>query len=250
MKELSPAPVSPELLEAFHRALETRDFGITYQPILDVRRKRVHAYEVLSRRPSTVFRSTEEFFRTAAQAGKVGELGRLHRELAIRHCPNAPLFLNIDPNEFDYGLLVRPDDPMFLHRHAVTVEITESVPLKYFSQCHSVLAEIRRKGISLAIDDLGAGYSNLKYIVELEPQVVKFDRELIVGVSERANQRRLLAHLVQLCHELKCSVIAEGIETSAELSTMIDLGVDFVQGYLFGKPANPPPDPRWPGLLH
>ncbi len=63
----------------------------------------------------------------------------------------------------------------------MTVEITESVPIKYFSQCHWVLAEIRQKGISLAIDDLGAGFSNLKYISDLQPEIVKLDRELIVG---------------------------------------------------------------------
>ncbi len=250
MRDPSPSLIKPEHIAALHRVLDERDFDVVFQPILDLRRKRVHAYEALSRRTSSEFHSTEEFFRVAAHAGRIAELGRLHRDLASRHCPNAPLFLNIDPNEFDYGWLVRPDDPIFLHRHPVTVEITESVPLKYFAQCHSVLAEIRKKGVALAIDDLGGGYSNLKYIVELEPQIVKLDRELIVGVSDRSNQRRLLSHLVQLCHELGAEVIAEGIETQAELSAMIDLGVAFAQGYLFGRPANPPPDPGWPGLLH
>lgn len=250
MREPPFRVVDPEHISLIHRIIDERLIDIVFQPIVDVKRKRVHAYEALSARKGSDFLSTPDFLAAAVQVGRIAELGRLHRELASRHCPTAPLFLNIDPNEFDYGWLVRPDDPMFLHRHPVTVEITESVPLKYFSQCHSVLAEIRKKGVALAIDDLGAGFSNLRYIVDLEPQVVKLDRELIAGVSRSFSQRRLLHHLIELCHELGATVIAEGIEQQGELSAVIDLGIDFAQGYLFGKPANPPPDPIWPGLLH
>ena len=70
----------------------------------------------------------------------MGRVGRTIRELAADNCPDAPLFLNIHPNELDEGWLVRPDDPIFAHEHAVYLEITESVPLTHFRFCHGVLA--------------------------------------------------------------------------------------------------------------
>lgn len=236
-----------EKVRAVHDLLDRQDVGIVFQPIVELRRRRLHAYEALARRTTSTFASTPEMFEAAVQAGRVAELGRLHRDQAVRYCAGHALFLNVEPHEFDFGWLVRPDDPMFRHRYAVTVEITESVPIKYFSQCHSVLAEIRQKGISLAIDDLGAGFSNIKYISDLEPEVVKLDRDLIAGVHGDTRQYRLLGSLIELCHELDAEVIAEGVETETELHSVIDLGVDYAQGYVFGRPANPPPDLIWPG---
>lgn len=238
---------SAEKVRAIHDAVDTGDVGVVFQPIADVRRRRLYAYEALARPRTGVFVSTPEMFEVAIQAGRVAELGRLHRDQAVKRAQGYPLFLNIHPHEFDYGWLVRPDDPMFRHRWPVTLEITESVPLKYFAQCHSVLAEIRRKGVSLAIDDLGAGFSNLKYIADLEPEVVKLDRELIAGLAPDSRQFRLLTSIVDLCHQMEAQVIAEGVETESELEASIQLGVDFVQGYVFGRPADPPPDLIWPG---
>jgi len=223
------------------------EVGIVFQPIADVRRRRLHAYEALARPRTGIFASTPEMFEVALQAGRIAELGHLHREQAVRRCVGYALFLNIHPHEFDYGWLVRPDDPMFRHKWPVTLEITESVPLKYFTQCHSVLAEIRRKGIALAIDDLGAGYSNLKYIADLEPEIVKLDRDLIAGLTPGSRPFRLLQSIVDLCHRMEAQVTAEGVETESELEAVTELDVDFVQGYVFGRPADPPPDLIWPG---
>jgi EAL domain-containing protein (putative c-di-GMP-specific phosphodiesterase class I) len=248
VRVLAAEPIySAEKVRAIHEALDSESVDVVFQPIADVRRRRLHAYEALARPRNQVFVSTPEMFEVAIQAGRIAELGRLHRDQAVKRCAGYSLFLNIHPHEFDYGWLVRPDDPMFRHRWPVTLEITESVPLKYFTQCHSVLAEIRRKGISLAIDDLGAGFSNLKYISDLEPEIVKLDRELIAGLSQESRQFRLLLSIVALCHSMEAQVIAEGVETEPELEASVALGVDFAQGYVFGRPADPPPDLIWPG---
>src|SRR5262245_34803751 len=156
--------LSADKIRAIHETVDTERVAIAFQPISDIQKKRLIAYEALARPLDPIFTSVPEMFEAAVQAGRVAELGRIHREQAIRYATYYPLFINIDPHEFDYGWLVRPDDPIFRHRCPVTLEITESVPIKYFTQCHSVLAEIRKKGIALAIDDLGAGFSNLKYI--------------------------------------------------------------------------------------
>jgi EAL domain-containing protein (putative c-di-GMP-specific phosphodiesterase class I) len=111
-----------------------------------------------------------------------------------------------------------------------------------------MLREIRGKGIYLVVDDLGAGYSNLKYIADLSPRVVKLDRELVAGLTRGSRLHRLVASLVRLCRELDASVVAEGIETVDELAAVCDAGVRFGQGYLLARPAFTPPAVRWPRL--
>jgi EAL domain-containing protein (putative c-di-GMP-specific phosphodiesterase class I) len=116
------------------------------------------------------------------------------------------------------------------------------VPLSHFEQCHGVLAEIRARGILLAVDDLGAGYSNLKYIEELNPQVVKLDRQLVAGVRRNSRQEKLVRSIIRLCHDMDAKVVAEGIETLDELAAARDAGADYCQGYLLARPSYPPPD--------
>jgi EAL domain-containing protein (putative c-di-GMP-specific phosphodiesterase class I) len=239
--------LSAEKIRAVHESVDRQTIAIAFQPISDIQKRRLVAYEALARPCDPIFTSVPEMFEAAVQAGRVAELGRIHREQAIRHAAWYPLFINIDPHEFDYGWLVRPDDPIFRHRCPVTLEITESVPIKYFAQCHSVLAEIRKKGIALAIDDLGAGFSNLKYIADLQPEIVKLDRELIQGVVQGDRSFKLLCSIVALCREMNAKVIAEGVETVTELAAVTAAGADYVQGYLFGRPSTPPPDLIWPG---
>jgi EAL domain-containing protein (putative c-di-GMP-specific phosphodiesterase class I) len=238
---------SGEQVRALHDAVDSGEIGIAFQPIVDLRRRRLVAYEALARSKSPQFASTPEMFEVAMQAGRIAELGRLHRRQAVARCAGYRLFLNVNPNEFDYGWLVRPDDPIFHHKWPVTLEITESVPIKYFAQCHSILAEIRSKGIALAIDDFGAGYSNLKYIADLRPDYVKLDRELIAGIAPDTPQARLVKSIVVLCHDMGAKVLAEGIETVTELDTVMAFDVDLGQGYLLGRPADPPPEMIWPG---
>jgi len=100
--------------------------------------------------------------------------------------------------------------------------------------------------VRIVVDDLGAGYSNLKRIVDIEPAVVKLDRELIAGLNESPRQQQLVKRLVSLCGELSAEVVAEGVETRDELSALLDTGVGFAQGFLFARPAFPLPGVSWP----
>jgi EAL domain-containing protein (putative c-di-GMP-specific phosphodiesterase class I) len=234
-------PASAEKIAAVHGAVDAGEVGIAFQPICDLRTEAVFGYEALARPKSTAFAGPQDLFRSAALLGRVGELGRVFREMALRHCPTWPLFLNIFPNEFDEGFLVRADDPIFRHRATVYLEIVESVPLSHFEQCHSVLAEIRARGAMLAIDDLGAGYSNLSYISELAPAIVKLDRELVSGVRDGSRQFRLLRSITALCQEMNARVVVEGVETAQELAVARAVGADFCQGYYLARPGFPLP---------
>lgn len=238
---------SDEGVEAIHRIIDEELLRIAFQPILDVGSRKTYAYEALARSPLPIFPSPVEMFEAAIRSGRVGELGRLHRRQALEACPDWPLFINIHPNELDEGWLVRPDDPIFWHRHPLYLEITESVPIIYFEQCHNILAEIRKKGVLLAIDDFGAGYSNLRYIADLVPDIVKLDRELVTGCKEGSRLFWLMRSLVRMCKEMGAKVVAEGIETFPELAAAQSAKVNFAQGYLLARPGMPPPKGEWPG---
>ena len=183
-------------------------------------------------------------FEEAIKHGCCGALGRAIRELAVKGCPNSHLFLNVHPNELDESWLVQPDDPIFSHDQTVYIELTESVPITHFSFCQSVLREIRSKGVKLAVDDLGAGYSNLKYISDLHPEFVKLDRCLIAELGKDKRLQILVKHIVRLCVDLGARVVAEGIEEESEMNAAIDTGAHFGQGYFFARPAFPPPSVR------
>jgi EAL domain-containing protein (putative c-di-GMP-specific phosphodiesterase class I) len=249
------APTAPQRkplkkeVEAIGAILERGALEIVFQPIFDVREGNAFGFEVLTRGQGKLFTDAGKMFDVASQSGQVGELGRLQRTLAVKLAPGNPLFVNIHPGEFDHPWLIRPDDPIFRHSDDVYLEITESAPLSYFEQCIHVLGELRKKGMRLAIDDFGAGFSNIKYISDLNPDIVKLDRELITGVKEGSRQFRLLESVVRLCKDMGAKVVAEGIETTAELVLVERAGVDFCQGFLLGRPEADPSVDTWPGFM-
>ena len=227
--------------------LENHRLSVVYQPIVDLTTLRVYAYETLLRCPG--YASPVNLVEAAAKEGMTGRLGRAIRELALAGCPDHALFVNIDPTEFDEGWLVRPDDPIFNHEHTVHLEITEGVPLSHYRHCHGVLHEIRRRGAKVAVDDLGAGYSNLKYIADLVPDIVKLDRGLVQDLQSNARMQVLVETLVAMCERLGAKVIAEGIETPDELRAVAAAGVHYGQGFLIARPAAEPPKIDAPYLL-
>ncbi len=230
------------------RLIEENQLRAVFQPIVDMTTGRVFAYEALARTTAPDVKSPPEMFEIAIAEGMCGRLGRRLRELSVEGCPDIPLFLNVHPNEFAERWLVQPDDPIFSHDNDVFLEITESVPLSHFEMCNSILREIRGKGINLVVDDLGAGYSNLKYIADLTPEVVKLDRGLIAGLADDVRLRKLVTAMVRLCEDLGAAVVAEGIETRLEAEAVLDAGVGFGQGYFLARPNFPPP-PVAPDLL-
>jgi EAL domain-containing protein (putative c-di-GMP-specific phosphodiesterase class I) len=230
-------------------ALAQNQLYCVFQPIVDLRRKVTFGYESLARSAAPEFPGPLQLLAAAVKEGYSGELGRELRAMSVTACPGFPLFLNIHPNEFDEGWLVRPDDPMSTHEHEVYLEITESVPISHYRFCHSVLREIRSKGMRLAVDDLGAGYSNLKYIADLAPDVVKLDRELISGMSRESRLFRLVKSIVELCRDQGARVVAEGIETGSELRAVIDAGAHYGQGYFLARPDRVPPSGDWRKLI-
>jgi EAL domain-containing protein (putative c-di-GMP-specific phosphodiesterase class I) len=205
------------------------------------------AVEALCRCKWPEFASPLVLFQQAVTEGFTGQLGRYIRDVAFERVQKTPLFVNLHPHELAQHWLVRPDDPLFFHDHDVFLEITESAAFRYYDLCVSVLKEVcSRSRAHLVIDDFGAGYSNLKRIIDLEPHVVKLDLAFTRDLDRKPRQRVLVAHVVRLCEELGADVVAEGIETIDELKATIDCGVRYGQGYLLAHPGFPVPEARWP----
>ena len=133
------------------RVLDERLVTVVYQPLVDLKTKKIFAYEALVRSKSPEFNSPPALFDAAVENDCTGKLGRVIREMAVDGCPTHPLFLNIHPAELNDKWVVQPDDPIFQHEHDVYLEITEGVPLSHFRLCQSILREVRGRGIYLVV---------------------------------------------------------------------------------------------------
>lgn len=236
-------------LVAMEAAVHPEDLNVVFQPIVDLRTGSQFAVEALARCSLPRFQWPPVLFEHAVANDYCGRLGRVIRDATFRRCDGLRVFINIHPAELSQRWLVRPDDPIFSHDREVYIEITESVPFSHYNLCVSVLSEVRMRGqLHLVIDDLGSGFSNLKRISDLQPEVVKLDMELIAGIEHNAAQHKLVTSIVRLCIDMGAVVVAEGIETFDELKAVIDTGAHYGQGYLLARPDYPIPSVNWPFL--
>jgi EAL domain-containing protein (putative c-di-GMP-specific phosphodiesterase class I) len=230
------------------RGLTRDDLDVVFHPIVNVETRQIFAYEALARCRWPEYTNPALLFAQASREASCGRLGRLLREVTFERGAGFPLFVNVHPDELNARWLVRPDDPLYFHDHHVFIEITESAAFTHHRLCKSVLSEMKaRGGVFLAVDDLGAGHSNLMRVIDLEPQFVKLDRALVAGLHRSRRQQILVRHLVELCTELGAVVVEEGIETGDELQAVVDVGAKYVQGFVFAYPEYPPPKAKWPG---
>jgi EAL domain-containing protein (putative c-di-GMP-specific phosphodiesterase class I) len=239
---VAPPADKTRSLHAMERLVRKEDLSVVFQPIVRLATMKIFAYEALVRCALPAFSNPMALFERACRDGCCGRLGRAIRDVAIPACEGVPVFVNVHPLELEERWLVRPDDPLYFHDRVVYLEITEAVPLTHFDLCRSVLKDVRRRAdVRLVVDDLGAGYSNLKHIADLEPAIVKLDRALIIDLDKSKRHQTLVAGIVRLCADLGAEVVAEGIETRGELEAIRDTGVHFAQGFLLARPGFPLP---------
>lgn len=218
-----------------------------FQPIFSLVHKRPVGYEALLRTQNQAGNNIPplELFHMDRDEEETVFLDRLCRNLHLRNfLPAADdtswIFLNINPQVTVGGKRYGPYFGELLERyqippHRIVVEILEA-------NIHdeSLLAEAvdyyKNLGCLVAIDDFGAGHSNFDRIWRLSPQIVKLDRSMIAQAAHNISVRRVLPNLVSLLHESGSLALMEGIETEQEALIAMDSGIDFVQGYYFGKP--------------
>jgi EAL domain-containing protein (putative c-di-GMP-specific phosphodiesterase class I) len=118
----------------------------------------------------------------------------------------------------------------------VVLEITEHASVADYSRILEVLAPLRALGLRVAVDDTGAGYSTLRHILSIEPNLLKLDMSLTRNIDQDQKRRALASALIAFARETRIAVIAEGVETAAELHTLRALGVSTAQGYHLARP--------------
>jgi len=119
-------------------------------------------------------------------------------------------------------------------------EVVETEQIPNMQKLKRILEYYRTHGVGTAVDDMDAGYSSLQYLTALQPDFVKIDRDLVVRAELEKEARKKMDLIVSQAKSLGIAVIAEGIETPEQLHLCREAGTDFLQGYLFGLPANPP----------
>jgi EAL domain-containing protein (putative c-di-GMP-specific phosphodiesterase class I) len=227
--------------------LLTDQLSTVFQPIVELRRRRVLGYEALSRGPAgSVYQMPLRLFEMAAEADLVFELDRKCRRRALVSAAALPagakLFVNVFPSamydpEFQGAALVALAESHGLTPDRVVLEITEKSAIENYGVFVEALVELTRHGFSIAVDDVGAGYSGLEKIAHLNPRYLKFDRELVRNIDSSYIRREMTRALKAFADRIGSTIIAEGIEREGELQTLLELGIEYGQGYLLGRPA-------------
>lgn len=210
------------------------------QPIVDLARGQVTGYEALTRFDLVPDTGPDRWFAAAARAGRSAELEAttLSRALERRSDlpPNCFLTLNVEPSSLEHpavtAVLDRAGDLTGL-----VLELTEHRPIDGV-QLSPVLRRYRSAGARIAVDDAGAGYAGLQQILELRPDFLKLDRSLVTAVDRDLAKAGLVEMLGLFADRIDAWVIAEGLETEAEVDRVADLGVPLGQGWALGRPAD------------
>jgi EAL domain-containing protein (putative c-di-GMP-specific phosphodiesterase class I) len=214
------------------------DLTLVFQPIVDLAAATIAGYEALARFPGTA--GPDVWFAAAAEAGLAAELEALAIHKALAAVPDLPantfLTVNVSPHilgsaPVQDALAARSD----LHR--VVVELTEHTPVHDLAALRRQCDELRERGALIALDDAGSGYSGLQQLAALRPQIVKLDRALVSDADADPVRVALAEMLGEFAGRIDAWMLAEGLETAAELAAFARLGVPLGQGWLLGRPA-------------
>ena len=238
---LGGSPASNEqaaLTTSFNRALES--LGVAFQPIVDGRSRKTIGFEALMRSHEPTMPTPSEVLDAAERLDRIHDVGRTVRARTAAAFENddsdSLVFVNLHAADLLDDNLFDPNAPLTKLASRVVLEITERAAIADITDARHRTAELRRRGFKIAIDDLGAGYAGLTSFATFEPEIVKLDMSLVRGIESSTVKRLIVGRIAGLCHDLQMRVVAEGIETHAELACMLDLGCEYLQGYLLGHP--------------
>jgi diguanylate cyclase (GGDEF)-like protein/PAS domain S-box-containing protein len=242
------------LLQELRHALQTGELSMHYQPIVDLTTTAVVGFEALMRwqHPQRGWVPPNVFIPLAEQSDFILELGSFALREAVAaastwewtgdQAGRPYVTVNLSAHQFhDPGLISMVEDALRtsgLAPERLIIEITESVTLLDVAETMSVMEHLNRLGIGIALDDFGTGYSSLSYLALLHPRIIKIDQSFVSPAHEGARNDMLLETIVSLGNKLDMTMLAEGIETHAQLERLRNLGCELGQGYLF-SPAVP-----------
>jgi EAL domain-containing protein (putative c-di-GMP-specific phosphodiesterase class I) len=211
-------------------------FDSVFQPIVDLENEAVIAYEALTRFADGVSPEVRFAEATAIGMGPELEAATLKASLAAAAALPGDVYLNINVSP---AMIIERQPLQDLVRgagHPIVLEVTEHAQIADYESFRGSLAALR-PAMQLAVDDAGAGFASLRHILELRPAFVKLDRSLIAGLESDEARQAMIAGLRHFARSVGCRLIAEGIETEAELKVLRTLEIGLAQGFLLGRPG-------------
>ena len=228
------------------RLIALGDVRAVFHPIVRLADRQVIGHEALTRPVSAglSFDSVEELFAFAESTELLMDFERLCRKTAILAASSVPnlglLFLNASPQavgdpDWSAGGMDRLLAQSGMAPRDVVIEITERVAIVKHDDFQTALRAFKARGYRVAVDDMGAGYSSFQALASIEPDFLKFDVSLVRDIDRSSIKRGLLESLRQLAVKIGARVIAEGVEREEERDTLLALGIELGQGYVFHR---------------
>jgi EAL domain-containing protein (putative c-di-GMP-specific phosphodiesterase class I) len=238
--DLDEQQARQQVEERIAAMLHADGLRMVYQPIVDVSTGRVAGFESLARFASDPYRTPDIWFAEAGQVGQAVELESKAIRMAMTSLAELPpsvyVTVNASPETIVRGALAAALRGYPLER--IVVEVTEHQAIERYEDIAEAIAPLQREGLRIAIDDAGAGYASFRHVLNLHPHIVKLDNSITRCIDVDRSRRALAAALCGFAAETGCGIVAEGVETAAELEAVRALGIAKAQGYHLGRPMS------------
>jgi EAL domain-containing protein (putative c-di-GMP-specific phosphodiesterase class I)/AmiR/NasT family two-component response regulator len=220
------------------RVITRHEMQMAFQPVFDVATGTLVGVEALARFPVQPLQGPDRWFADAESVGMATELELFAVDAALGALQKLPrnvfLAVNVSPGTVLTSQLESrlPSDVA----SRVVIELTEHVPVEDYDVVNDAVDVLRKRGARIAVDDTGAGYAGFRHLINLRPDIVKLDISLTRGIDRDPGRRALASALVQFSSDTATKLIAEGVETRDEMSTLRQLHVGWAQGFYLGRP--------------
>jgi diguanylate cyclase (GGDEF)-like protein/PAS domain S-box-containing protein len=239
-----------EMESSMHHALERKEFVVYYQPQVDIKTGRIVSSEALVRwqRPGQGLVNPSEFISMAERTGLIVPIGEWvlraacaeNKALQDTGLPPLQVAVNLSARQFQQENLVEMVEQVLeetgLDARFLVLEVTESTAMHNVENTAYKMERLNAFGVHFVIDDLGTGYSSLSYLKTFPIHALKIDRSFVQDVASDSNDAAIVTAVISMAKGLGLKVVAEGVETVAQLEFLRSLGCDEAQGYLFSKP--------------
>jgi sensor c-di-GMP phosphodiesterase-like protein len=246
---LTPRRTEGDPVADLERALEAGEFVPYYQPIVDIRSGQLRGAEVLVRwrKPDGSLVSPGSFIPLAESSGMIRPMTR---DLMQRVCKEAGAAIGLRPAlkvSFNFTAKLFSDETIVkevrnifakspIKLSQVVLELTERDPIENFTETRQVIAALQGLGVRIAIDDVGTGHSGLSYMLKLGVDIIKIDKMFVDAIGTDRNSTTIVETLVDLAHNMRMDVVAEGVENFEQVMHLRELGIRSAQGYVFAPP--------------
>lgn len=235
----------------FFEIIENESLTSYFQPIVDIKHENIYGYETLVRgvKNDGSLMYPDELFSKSKINDYTFKLDRLCRESALKTAAtkkvNQKVFINFIPTsiydpEYCLQSTLKWANQLEFDYSNIVFEVVETEKVKNQEHLKNILKYYREKGFKIALDDVGEGYSSLNMLIDLRPDIIKIDRNIITNIDKDELKQSVYKALYNLSKDNGIEVLAEGVETKYELDVIKSIGVDYLQGYYFAKPNAEP----------